>query len=170
MTTAYETTTTKAWKIFVRFWYQNVSTNSSIWGTGAVYINWTSVFSQYVDNGNLTIMEFTSETEYPAGTTVSVKYSRNTTTTTTYIKGLTITTNPVTETIKYQAVIYPKEVKAIWELWVWTIYWIYNGEFKWWVIKWVSQSVETWAITLWNAVWFLEINYNWKTVKIPYYN
>jgi len=66
---------------------------------------------------------------------------------------------------------YPDEVKNIWETTEVIIYgtnkdWVYI----WGVIVWETNDIKTWSITLWNAVWFLEINYNWEIVKVPYYS
>ncbi len=65
---------------------------------------------------------------------------------------------------------YPDEVKNIWETTEVIIYgtnkdWVYI----WGVIVWETTDIKTGSITLWNAVWFLEINYNWEIVKVPYY-
>lgn len=64
----------------------------------------------------------------------------------------------------------PKIIKQLWDFITCFTYWIdTDWVFKWWIINGESTTATAWNITLWNAVWFLEINYNWEIVKVPYY-
>lgn len=65
----------------------------------------------------------------------------------------------------------PKQIKAIWEFIVVHLYGNNDkGVYKGGIITGTTNSVTTGSITLWNAVGYLEVNYNWNIVKIPYYN
>lgn len=66
----------------------------------------------------------------------------------------------------------PIEVKNIWEVWYWTSYGIHSGDgiFYWGYMIKKTNGATTWNITLWNAVWFIEVNFNWEIIKIPYYS
>lgn len=86
------------------------------------------------------------------------------------IKWLNMYVIPENYTTNYDYIIYPKDLKSLWELCIGTIYWIHNNEFKGGIIRSTTNSITTWAISPWNFVWYLEVNYNWNIVKIPYYN
>lgn len=64
----------------------------------------------------------------------------------------------------------PKEIKAIWSLMTWFIYWLdEDWIYKWWIITWKTSSATAWSITLGNAVWYLTVLVDWEVLKIPYY-
>lgn len=66
--------------------------------------------------------------------------------------------------------VFPREIVEIWWQATTTLFGRdVSWKFVWWIITWFSSSVTTWSITLWNAVGYLEINYNWTIVKVPYY-
>lgn len=65
----------------------------------------------------------------------------------------------------------PREIEELWDLWTWTLYWNHiDWSYHGWIITWTTESATTWSVSLWNAVWYLEINYNWQIVKVPYYS
>lgn len=85
-----------------------------------------------------------------------------------WTRSITVTKTPILH--KKNVGLLPNLIKWIWELAVWTLYWMHKDNvFYWWIITWTTETVETGNITLWNAVGFLEINYNGQTVKVPYY-
>ena len=67
--------------------------------------------------------------------------------------------------------VMPKSVKEIWELGDNTLFWKHiDNKFYGWIMLGTVNSATTGNITLWNAVWFIEVNFNWELLKIPYYS
>ena len=65
----------------------------------------------------------------------------------------------------------PSDVKEIWELTTWVIYWIDSDDiYKGGIIIGESTTATTGSITLGNAVGYLEVYYNGEVVKVPYYS
>jgi len=65
----------------------------------------------------------------------------------------------------------PRELKSLWNLATWTLYWRHtNHTYYWGIMLSKETTATTGSITLWNAVGYIKVNLNWEIVKIPYYN
>lgn len=167
--TLYEITTTKEWKIHLIFSIAATTTGSSNGGTFYIYKGSTELYNEYKDNSTFTQINYTSTNSYPAGTTIYIKCSRTFTSVTMKLKGIFAETIPENLT-EDKVVIYPKELKALWELSAGTIYGNHtDNTYKWGIIIGKSTAANTGYVTLGNAVGFITVNYNGEIIKIPYY-
>lgn len=67
--------------------------------------------------------------------------------------------------------VFPREIVEIWWQATTTLYGKdVSWRYVWWIMLWISTSATTWSIALWNAVWYITVNFNWNTYKIPYYD
>ena len=74
---------------------------------------------------------------------------------------------PVSKGLK----VMPKSVKEIGDLGDNTLFWKHiDNKFYGWIMLGKVNSATTGSVTLWNAVWFIEVNFNWELLKIPYYS
>lgn len=86
-----------------------------------------------------------------------------------WIMKTTITLTPTQIQTNYSCKIYPTEIKWIWEKTSGVIYGNYNDNYIGGIIRNTTKTATAGSITLGNCVGFLELNYNGKIVKIPYY-
>jgi len=138
----------------------------------AMTVDWTNVwnFTKNIPNSSWSYTySYTRDAFAPAWSSVGL-YIRSNWSFTAWIQNTNV------DLVKYSSSINPINWKVskllnIWDLWVINIYWKSDDwKYYWWIITWTTDTVETGEITLWNAVGYLEVNYNWNIVKIPYYN
>lgn len=138
----------------------------------AMTVDWVNVwnFTKTIPNNQLSYTySYTRDAFVPAWSSVGL-YIRSNWSFTAWIQDTNV------DLVKYSSSINPINWKVsnlinIWDLWVINIYWKSDDwKYYWWIITWTTDTVETGEITLWNAVGYLEVNYNWNIVKIPYYN
>lgn len=163
-TVIYTTSLTKAWKIRVISTFRiadNYSCQFKVFAWG------TQIMSQSVNQKNVDyFINLLSENEYAAGTQIQIKVYESANQM--LVKWMYIE-SVVARDFEYDHMGYPADVKEIWEQTSINIYWVHDWIFRGWIIRQTTSTATTWAITLWNAVWFLEINFNWQIVKVPYY-
>ena len=159
-------TLTKASKISIS-WLINLSASSNNLSVAKVVIDGVNKKEYQVEKNKDIEYLYEDNVVYPAGTVVKLQGQTYNNTTTTFKQA-------VINWILFDEVItikgYPNWIKSLWDLGTITLYGIYNWEYKGGIMQEESVLCSTWEITLWNAVWFVRVFYNWKYIKIPYYN
>ena len=72
---------------------------------------------------------------------------------------------------KPQIPLIVSSIKWLWNRIEWIFYWM-DEEWGliWWIMINESESATTGNITLGNAEWYIRVRFNWKYIKIPYYD
>ena len=165
--TIYTVTSSKKWKIKLKFHYYCWMTAGGGFMVAVNGTNWEYATVNLWD----TDIDWTSENEYEPGV-INVKvYALSTSSNGKNLKitWLYISSLPADKTESYNVAIYPNNIVEIWALWVGVIYWNLNWKFLWGIIRDKTTTATTGSIAPGNFVGYLEVNYNGSIVKIPYY-
>ena len=166
--TAYRTATT-SWVFSASF----IVSGSSGFFDFYIYVNWETVVHQSLNKGDSNV---TVNTSFTCFTWDVVSFTMTASSNSTYAD-VAQNTN-IVQTTKYVFVpqnairIIPQEMKNLWELWMWTLYWKNPSDwvFYGWIMLDKDTVATTWDIAPWNFVWYIKVNLNWEIVKIPYYS
>jgi len=170
-----EQTATYSWDYTVSATF-DVSQNSGDWVDVLAYVDGTTVYSEHIigfSSWSNTLVRLIRLHNIKKWQVIQVKYCWL------YTNAYRFTTISATSATVSVPVILkktwipkwkPRAVESIWSYWYITTYWMHIDDiYYWWIMIWTSSSATTWSITLWNAVWYITVNLNGETLKIPYY-
>lgn len=68
-------------------------------------------------------------------------------------------------------ILRPIFLKEIWQIISCTLYWNHiDWKYYGWIMIEETTTAYTGQISPWNFVWYIRVNFNWKMVRIPYYD